>query len=100
MYKLMGRVAEAEPLYRQCMETRQRVLGSKHPRTLASMHNVGAILQSLGRFAEAGTVYTECVKASKASLGAQHPDTKKYKKLMRRALKQVEKEGKEAKTDK
>lgn len=35
-----GRYADAEPLYKQCLELRRTELGEKHPSTLASMSNL------------------------------------------------------------
>ena len=49
----LGRLTEAEQLFRQELEARMRVGGSDDPRTLLAMNNLGTNLSDQGRFAEA-----------------------------------------------
>src|SRR5690348_1239176 len=48
-----GRYAEAEVLFRQALEERERTLGPEHTDTLRSLSNLAATLNRLGRSAEA-----------------------------------------------
>eukprot|EP00957_Ditylum_brightwellii_P118419 9031994-Ditylum_brightwellii.AAC.1 len=48
-----GRYAEAEELFRQCLEATKSALGEAHPHTLATMNNLATVLQEQGRYAEA-----------------------------------------------
>jgi non-specific serine/threonine protein kinase/serine/threonine-protein kinase len=70
-----GREAEAEKLYRQTLEIRRRTLGPDHPDTLASMMNLGNILNQQGQYAEAESVCRETLDIQSRVLGPEHPDT-------------------------
>ena len=48
----------AEPLYRQALEKRQRVLGQEHPDTIASINKLAVCLDTMGRWA--GSDAAEC----------------------------------------
>ena len=48
-----GQKKEAEPLVRQVLETRRRVLGEDHPDTLRSKNNLAVLLEQTGRREEA-----------------------------------------------
>ena len=43
----------AEPLLREALETRRRVLGEQHPDTSRSLNDLGLVLESQGRAADA-----------------------------------------------
>ena len=49
-----NRHSEAEPLYRQALELRQRVLGPDNPATITSINNVAACIGAMGRWAGSG----------------------------------------------
>ena len=53
-----NRRSEAEPLFRQVLELRQRVLGPEHPGTISSINSLAACLHDMGRWA--GSDATEC----------------------------------------
>ena len=53
-----GRYSEAELLYRQVLEQRQRVLGPEHPDTIASINNLAVCIPDIGRWA--GSDAAEC----------------------------------------
>ena len=44
-----GKHSEAEQLYRQVLEVRERVLGPEHPDTLKTKHNLADTLQDQGK---------------------------------------------------
>ena len=41
----------AEPLFRQALEMRRRVLGPEHPATIASINNLAGCINAMGRWA-------------------------------------------------
>jgi eukaryotic-like serine/threonine-protein kinase len=70
-----GRLARSEPLFRDAMEKRRRVLGSEHPDTLTSNSNMGGLLQAQGRPAEAEPYLREALEGRRRVLGNEHPQT-------------------------
>jgi tetratricopeptide (TPR) repeat protein len=48
-----GKLAEADPYYREALEKSRRVLGEEHPNTLMSINNLGFVLQDRGKHQEA-----------------------------------------------
>ena len=67
-----GKLAEAEPYYREALESRRRVLGDTHTRTLYSANNMGVLLRLLGRFAEAERHHREALEGYDRLLGDEH----------------------------
>ena len=45
--------SEAEPLFRQTLTTQREVLGDQHPDTLRSMNNLAELLRNQGKLSEA-----------------------------------------------
>ena len=74
-YREMGLHAAALPLQEQALSTRKRVLGPKHPSTLASVREMGRLLVALGRLTEAEPYFREALDGRRRVLGAEHPDT-------------------------
>jgi len=70
----MNTTAEAEPLYKQALESNRRVLGEDHTNTIALLDDYANVLKSLGRLSEAEHLYREAVTKAlmNASLGAKH----------------------------
>ena len=71
----MGKLAEAEPHYREALEGRRNVLGNDHPDTLISISNVGALLLSMGKYEAAEPHYREALESRRNLLGNNHADT-------------------------
>lgn len=69
-----GRYDEAEQVQRRALEIERRVLGPEHPTTLASMYNLGVLLQTMERYEEAETVHREALEIEQRVLGPDHPD--------------------------
>ena len=59
----------------QTVGDHRRVLGNDHPYTIASVNNMGLLLQDQGKFAEAEPLLREALEASRRALGNDHPDT-------------------------
>ncbi|KAL6153466.1 hypothetical protein ACJQWK_11234 [Exserohilum turcicum] len=70
-----GQYKRAEELYMQVMESRRRVLGSKHPNTLTSVNNLGSVLERQGKYEEAEAMHRRALEAREEVLGREHPDT-------------------------
>jgi tetratricopeptide (TPR) repeat protein len=70
-----GQYKRAEELYMQVMESRKRVLGSKHPDTLVSVNNLGSVLSRQGKYEEAEAMHRRALEAREKVLGREHPDT-------------------------
>ncbi|MBD2021152.1 tetratricopeptide repeat protein, partial [Leptolyngbya sp. FACHB-36] len=74
LYELQGRYSEAEPLYVQALDIRQRQLGSDHPHVATSLNNLAGLYQSQGRYSEAEPLYVQALDISQRQLGNDHPD--------------------------
>ena len=70
-----GQYKRAEELYMQVMESRRRVLGSKHPNTLTSVNNLGSVLERQGKYEEAEAMHRRALEAREEVLGREHPHT-------------------------
>ncbi len=49
----MGRLEEAEPLYKQSTEIIRTALGEDHPDFATSLNNLAGLYDSMGRYEEA-----------------------------------------------
>jgi tetratricopeptide (TPR) repeat protein len=70
-----GRWREAEELFLSVVETRSRMLGEEHPKTLSAMANLAATYWNQGRWREAEELYVKVLEARRRVLGEEHPDT-------------------------
>ena len=70
-----GRLAEAEPYWREALEKFRRTLGEEHPDTLVSIGNMGSLLRDQGRLAEAEPFHSEALEKRRRTLGEEHPET-------------------------
>ena len=48
-----GKLAEAEQLYREAYKGFRNMFGQRHPDTVSSAHDLGAVLKAFGKHAEA-----------------------------------------------
>ena len=62
-------------LYREALEGSRETLGATHPNTLASMNNLGALLEDRGNLDEAEPLYRDALEGKRETLGATHPST-------------------------
>ena len=67
LYKSMGEYAKAEPLYRQALEIRRRVLGEEHPDYATSLNNLAVLYESMGEYAKAEPLYRQALEIRKGS---------------------------------
>jgi tetratricopeptide (TPR) repeat protein len=70
-------VDQAEPLIRESMERRRRVLGEDDPDTITSISNLGSVLQEQGKLEQAETLISETLRRRRTVLGDDHPETLK-----------------------
>ena len=49
----MGDYAKAEPLFKEALQIRQKVLGPEHPDTAQSLNNLAELYQAMGDYAKA-----------------------------------------------
>ena len=75
LYQFQGRYGEAEPLYKEALQVREKVLGKEHPDTLTSMNNLAALYESQGRYGEAEPLLKEALQVLGEVLGEEHPYT-------------------------
>jgi len=75
VYLNLGLYSQAQLLLSRAVEIRQRVLGLKHPDTLASMNGLARTLDFLGQYAEAEKLLRQTLDIERRVLGPEHPDT-------------------------
>jgi len=74
IYRMQGKYAEAEALYRQTLEIQRRTLGPEHPYTLLSMGNLADAEGLLGRYPESEALFSKTIEMC-LRLGPGHPFT-------------------------
>ena len=74
LYKAMGGYAKAEPLLKEALETRQKVLGPEHPDTVRSLNSLAEIYQAMGEYAKAEPLLQEALRIRQKFLGPEDPD--------------------------
>lgn len=65
---------QAEPLYLQALELRQRLLGDNHLDVAGCLNNLAALYKSQGRYNEAKPIHLQALALKKRLLGDNHPD--------------------------
>jgi hypothetical protein len=70
-----GWYSQAEELFVQVKETREKVLGSEHPDTLVSMANLASTIADQGRKTEAEGLFKAVLEVQKRVLGEDHRST-------------------------
>ena len=74
-YRKQGQWKEAEELLEEIVERSKKLLGSKHPDTLASVWCHAVLLNRLGRRDEAILLYERASTGFVTALGKDHPTT-------------------------
>ena len=67
--------AEAEPLLKQALTIRERILGVEHLDTATSRNNLGQIYRLLGEYRQAEPFLKRTLATREQVLGTEHPDT-------------------------
>jgi len=74
-YHWQQKYAEAEQLFRQSVQEREEVLGTKHKDTLESKYLLAVTLSNQQKNAEAERLFRELAQEREEVLGAEHEDT-------------------------
>ena len=77
VYRLQRRFDKAEPLFQHVLDSRRRLLGTEHPKTLNSMNSYGLMLRDAGKWTDALLMLTECLSLRERLLSRMHDDTLK-----------------------
>jgi tetratricopeptide (TPR) repeat protein len=64
---------EAEKLYQQTLQLREKVLGNKNADTLISMSNLALVLCMQGKYDEVEKMCLQALQLRKKVLGVEHP---------------------------
>ncbi len=75
LYLGIGLFDAGEPLARQALATRRRILGEDAPDTLQSLNKLGEILQNQGKLPEAEAIYRDALARRRRTLGDENRDT-------------------------
>ena len=70
-----GKYREAEPLYRDIVERRTRVLGADHPDTLRANYDLASLYVKQKRWEEYEDLSRDTLARQRRVLGDNHPDT-------------------------
>jgi tetratricopeptide (TPR) repeat protein len=70
-----GRYGEAEIVFRNALEIRERACGLEHPDTLTSISLLGLVLAGQGKYKEAEAMHRLALQGHEKALGPEHPDT-------------------------
>jgi len=68
-----GARSRRSPLHEQALADSERLLGTDHPRTLASRNNLAAAYEEAGRTAEATALHEQALADSERVLGPTTP---------------------------
>jgi tetratricopeptide (TPR) repeat protein len=74
MLQRQVRYGEALTAGRRALAIRSRLLGHDHPRTAATINNLGLVLDACGRWTQAERAYRDALAVYEQSLGEDHPE--------------------------
>ena len=75
VYDNLGLYPQAQSLYHDAVEIRERMLGPENPDTLRAMHRLCRPLREQGKYAEAEKLQRQTLDVQRQLLGPEHPDT-------------------------
>ena len=67
----MGRLKDAEVLYRRALEACERTLGAEHPSTLRSVNNLAICFRKMGQLKDAEALYRRALEAQERTHGCR-----------------------------
>ena len=71
----MGNYAQAETLFEQALQIRQKVLGPQHPDTAEVINNLAESVRSIGNYRKAEGLFVQAVQIMQKAFGREHPST-------------------------
>ena len=72
LYETQGKYGEAEQLYLQSLEIREKYRGTEHPEVATSLHNLAEQYEFLGQYEKAEEFYERTIAIREKSLGPHH----------------------------
>jgi len=94
LYRVQGKYAETEPLYKWSLAIREKVLGPEHPDVGESLNNLALLYQTQGKYDEAEPLYKRSLSIWKMALGPEHPHVatslENYAALLRKMNREAE----------
>ncbi|KAL7269951.1 hypothetical protein RUND412_007351 [Rhizina undulata] len=74
-YQDLGLYNQAEDSYQRALARQEKALGSDHPDTLNTVHNMALVFHSQGRCEEALEMYQRVLAGGEKALRSDHPNT-------------------------
>ncbi|MBD2255270.1 tetratricopeptide repeat protein [Nostoc parmelioides] len=74
LYDSQRKYDQAESLYLQALELRQRLLGDNHPDVAESLNNLAGLYSFQGKYDQAEPLYLQALELRQRLLGDNHPD--------------------------
>jgi CHAT domain-containing protein/Tfp pilus assembly protein PilF len=74
IYRVQGRYADAEPLYKRALAIREKTFGPDHPDVGQSLNNLTLLFQTQGRYSDAEPLYKRALAIPEKAFGLDHPD--------------------------
>jgi tetratricopeptide (TPR) repeat protein len=69
-----GRHSDAEPLYKQSLAIREKVLGADNPDVAAALNNLAGLYYKEGRYADAEPLFKRSLAIKEKTFGPDNPD--------------------------
>jgi hypothetical protein len=69
----MGNYADAEPLYKESVSIRKKVLGEEHPLFASSLNILGSLYQDMSNYTDAEVLYGRSIAITKKVFGRRPP---------------------------
>jgi tetratricopeptide (TPR) repeat protein len=73
LYRVQGRYADAEPLYKRALAIGEKALGPDHPAVAIRLNNLALLYRVQGRYADAEPLYKRALAIDEKALGPDHP---------------------------
>ena len=70
---MQGKYDDAEPMYKESLAIRKKVLGEEHPSVATGLNNLAELLKDQGKDDEATPLYKESLAIRKKVFGDEHP---------------------------
>jgi tetratricopeptide (TPR) repeat protein len=94
LYRVQGRYAEAEPLYRRTLVILEKSVGPEHQRVGIALNNLAEVYRAQGRWEDAARLYPQAIAIVEKNLGPDHPTLagllENYAVVLRRARRDAE----------
>ncbi|KAL7269992.1 hypothetical protein RUND412_007314, partial [Rhizina undulata] len=71
-FKELGFYKQAEETYQSALAGKEKALGSNHPSTLATVHNMASVFDIQGRYEDALEMYKKVLMEGEKALGRDH----------------------------